>query len=169
MLAYPSATSRQEKLDFAKEVATRLQEKFGDTILAIGIYGSLAQGTDGPYSDIEMHVVTKDGFKLAPYEFIFGKYKIELTTVEKGEFITKARELDDSWAIKAGAYITIKPVYDPQEIFNMVKELPLQISQDAIRDIMREFMIWEPMRRWGNSVTITTWKTSIIFRWQQKI
>ncbi|MCD8510189.1 MAG: KNTase domain-containing protein [Bacillus sp. (in: Bacteria)] len=149
MLAYPAATSRQEKLDLAKEIVTRLQEKFGDTILAIGIYGSLAQGTDGPFSDLEMHVVTKNGSKLPAYEFILGEFKVELTTVEKGEFFTKAKELDDSWAIKAGAYIKVIPLYDPHGIFTEVKELPLQISQDAIRDIMREFMIWEPYETMG--------------------
>ena len=51
----PQPYSHAERMTRAKEIAAQFRAKFD--VLAIGLYGSLARGTDGPYSDIEMHCV----------------------------------------------------------------------------------------------------------------
>lgn len=53
----PVNISRSERLQTCHEIAARLHEVYRDKILAIGIYGSVAKGTDGPFSDIEMFCV----------------------------------------------------------------------------------------------------------------
>lgn len=58
MLEYPAPTTRKEKLEMANQIKNKLLNRFKESILAIGVYGSIGHGTDGPYSDIEMHVVT---------------------------------------------------------------------------------------------------------------
>ena len=144
MLPYPAPTTRKEKFEMIDLLKRRLLATHGDDILAIGAYGSIAFGTDGPYSDIEMHVITKDGSGVKTREFVCDKFKIELTANDSSTFLKEAQEVDDSWAIKAGAFIHILPVYDPESFFEQVKNLPLEISDDARRHIMKEFMIWEP-------------------------
>src|SRR5690606_32821659 len=127
----------------------RLLTTHGDEILAIGVYGSVALGTEGPYSDIEMHVITKDGIKIETLEFVYDKFKIELTTNEKTDFFREAEEMDDSWAIKAGAFINILPVHDPGNIFEQVKDLPFKASGETRHKIMKQFMVWEPYETVG--------------------
>ena len=46
---------RSRRLELARHIVDQIQDHYGDHVLAIGVYGSLARGTDGPYSDIEMH------------------------------------------------------------------------------------------------------------------
>ena len=58
-------------MNIIHHIKDRLLHLHGDDILAIGLYGSIAQGMDGPYSDIELRVVTKDGVSLPGYEFIY--------------------------------------------------------------------------------------------------
>lgn len=143
MLAYPAPTTRKEKFEMINTLKGRLLAVHGDAVLAIGVYGSIALETDGPYSDIEMHVITTDGSKIKTLEFVYDKFKIELTTNSRTAFFKEAEEVDDSWAIKAGTFIHVLPIYDPTGLFGQVKKLPLEITDDARRYIMKEFMVWE--------------------------
>lgn len=144
MLAYPVSTTRKEKLDMIGRIKERLLFAHGEDILAIGAYGSIALETDGPFSDIELHVITSDASTLESFEFIYDKFKIELSTKTKVAFTKQAKDVDDSWAIKAGVFIHILPVHDPEGLFEQVRNLPLEVSDDAREDVMKEFMVWEP-------------------------
>ncbi|MBO0996133.1 kanamycin nucleotidyltransferase C-terminal domain-containing protein [Bacillus sp. SD088] len=144
MLAFPVATTRKEKLAIIEEIKERLLVAHPENIVAIGVYGSLGLESDMPYSDIELHVITTDDTIMESHEFIYDKFKIELSVKQKREFFKQATEVDDAWAIKAGVFINIMPIYDPQNIFDEIKKIPLQVPDSAIRETMREFMIWEP-------------------------
>ncbi|WP_436756531.1 nucleotidyltransferase domain-containing protein, partial [Streptomyces sp. URMC 124] len=65
-------------MSMVTQIKDRLLQLHDDAILAIGLYGSLAQGIDGPYSDIELCVITKDGVSLHGHEFIYPPFKIEI-------------------------------------------------------------------------------------------
>jgi len=144
MLAYPVSTSRKEKLDMIHTIKERLLSAHGEAILAIGAYGSIALETDGPFSDIELHVITKEVSQLESQEFIYDKFKIELSAKDQRTFIKQATEVDDSWAIKAGVFVHILPIHDPTGLFEQVKDLPFEAVDASRRDIMKEFMVWEP-------------------------
>ncbi|MDY0404158.1 kanamycin nucleotidyltransferase C-terminal domain-containing protein [Virgibacillus sp. 179-BFC.A HS] len=160
MLPYPMATSREEKMEIIGEIKERLLQKYGANILAIGVYGSTGRKTDGPYSDIEMHVVTKNGFSLVEQEFIFEPFKIEISTHQADELIRQAQTVDDGWAIEAGVYVHIQRLYDPENLFEKIKYLPFQAPDSAFYDVMKQFMIWEPYETMGklrNNYHIQNW------------
>ena len=144
MLSYPVATTRTEKLEMINILKNRLLAVHGDKIQAIGVYGSIALGKDEPYSDIELHVITKEPLYLENPEFIYDKFKIEISLNETNAFVKKAKEIDDAWAIKAGSFIHIQPVYDPFNIFDQVKKLPFESLNKSRANVMKEFMVWEP-------------------------
>jgi predicted nucleotidyltransferase len=52
----PGTMSRNERLQVCCDISERLQKVYGEAILATGVYGSVARGTDGPFSDIEIHL-----------------------------------------------------------------------------------------------------------------
>ncbi len=149
MLVGPSATTREDKWVMINTMGEKLQQRFDQEIVAIGVYGSVARGTDGPFSDIEMWAVVEDGRKISGYEFIWGAFKVEIDVVERTEFYAMAKTIDDGWAIKAGAFIDLIPWYDPTHVFDEVRELALVISDDRVRAVMRDFMIWEPYETMG--------------------
>lgn len=148
-LPFPGQTTRDEKIILAQKISDKLIQKYGTAILATGIYGSIGKGIDGPFSDIEMHVVTQDGLQVPGAEFIYRQFKVEVDTIEKVQLFTKARSATDMWAIKAGSFIEIYPIYDPQDLFAELKEVPFQITEEEIKQIMRDFMIWEPYETMG--------------------
>lgn len=59
-LSVPTPTTREEKMTIINKISDRLLKPYPDKVLAIGVNGSIGQEIDGPYSDIEMHVVTRD-------------------------------------------------------------------------------------------------------------
>lgn len=144
MLIYPTATSRNEKWQIIERVKRRLLDVYDSEVIAIGVYGSMAQATDGPYSDIEMHVICTEEAQLKDHEFIYGPFKIELSVKTEAAFFHAALTIDDSWALRVGMFLYIYPLYDPNGLFDHVKNLPLQVSDVLIKETMREFMIWEP-------------------------
>jgi kanamycin nucleotidyltransferase len=149
MLAYPSPTTREEKMNMIRTVTDRLMERYGEDILAVGVYGSTAYQKEGRYSDIEMHVVTKDGVSIPGHEFIYGKFKLELSCREKSKLFERAARVDDGWSIWAGSFVNVLAIHDPEGIFPELKEIPFQASRESLRDMMRTFMIWEPYETMG--------------------
>ncbi|WP_139365115.1 kanamycin nucleotidyltransferase C-terminal domain-containing protein [Litchfieldia alkalitelluris] len=149
MLTFPVPTSNAEKQQMINIIKNKLINKFGDQLIAIGAYGSIGRNTEMPYSDIEMHIVTNDGFVQKSYEFVYDGFKIELNLRQKSDWIKRAKRIDDSWAIWAGSFIDISPIYDPTDFFRMNNQLPLDISEDDIKAVMMEFMVWEPYETMG--------------------
>lgn len=149
MLPYPASTSRTEKLDFMDRIKKMLLNKYEENIEAIGVYGSIAQEKDGPYSDIELHVISRDGVDIPGYELIHHPFKIEISAMQKSEWLEKASRVDDSWAIKVGSFLHITSLFDPNHLFEKAKSTALSVSDETIQNAIREFMIWEPYETMG--------------------
>ncbi|MGZ9583033.1 hypothetical protein [Paenibacillus marinisediminis] len=133
MLPFPAETSRIEKLDFINEIKNKLLDKYEEDIEAIGIYGSVAQEKEGPYSDIEMHVISRDGANIPSRELIYHPFKLEISTKQKSEWLDQASAVDDGWAIKVGSFIHITSLHDPEGIFNKAREIALSVPEEAFR------------------------------------
>lgn len=140
----PIATTHAEKLTLVQSIKERWLANYGDKTLAIGVYGSLARGTDGPYSDIEMHIIYQDDTPSAGFEIVYTPFKVELNVLTKQAFWEQAASIDDAWPIKAGSYVDILAVYDPQHLFEQAKTLPWQATDQQIKEVMQTFMVWEP-------------------------
>ena len=53
----PQPQTHSDRLDNMQRIAAALQAHYGARLLALGVYGSMARGSDGPFSDIEMHCI----------------------------------------------------------------------------------------------------------------
>ncbi|TDL82720.1 kanamycin nucleotidyltransferase C-terminal domain-containing protein [Peribacillus frigoritolerans] len=144
MLSFPAKTTRVQKMNMIEIIKKKLLATYEGKIMAIGAYGSVGWKTDRPYSDIEHHIVTENGFRLQNLEFVYKEFKIELSMNERNELLKKAGKVDESWPITAGVYMNILPIYDPNDFFEELKKIPFKSSDEVFKEVMREFMIWEP-------------------------
>ena len=78
MISGPQPATHPERLERAQAIAAKLMQKYRGRILALGLYGSMARGTDGPYSDIEMHCVLSRSRQQVNYEWSEGPWKAEV-------------------------------------------------------------------------------------------
>ncbi|MEK4439239.1 nucleotidyltransferase domain-containing protein [Paenibacillus sp. FSL K6-2862] len=132
MLSFPAETSRKEKLDFINEIKNKLLEKYDKDIEAIGIYGSVAQAKEGPYSDIELHIISRDGANIPNRELIYHPYKLEISTKQKSEWFHQASVVEDGWAIRTGSLVHITSLYDPNGIFYKARRLHSQYLMKSL-------------------------------------
>lgn len=144
----PSATDARGPQPFEAEIRRRraaqivqvFRRHYGDGVLAIGYYGSIAKGTDGPYSDIEMQCVI-NGSKLEnTYEWNAGPWKAEVNVQSRDVLLEEAAIIEGNWSITHGAYSHVLPVYDPDSFFEQLQSVvhsqPGSKFQEAIKELI---------------------------------
>jgi kanamycin nucleotidyltransferase len=125
----------------AETIAARFQAYYDENLLAIGIYGSLARGTDGPYSDIEMHVIVKGEEIERAFEWSAGPWKAEVDIYSRDVFLNRAAELDDLWPVTQGAFARVLPLHDPKRLFHRAAQAVLDHTMEDYNNLMREVLI----------------------------
>jgi len=141
MPAGPAEYPHTARLARAESIAARFQAYYAENLLAIGIYGSLARGTDGPYSDIEMHVIVKGEEIDRVFEWSAGPWKAEVNVYSPDIFLSQAAELDDLWAITQGAFARVLPLHDPKRLFHRAAHAVFDHTLEEYNDLMREVLI----------------------------
>ncbi|MCZ7569633.1 MAG: hypothetical protein M5U01_13780 [Ardenticatenaceae bacterium] len=131
---------RTRRLQLAHEIAARVQDHYNEHVLATGIYGSLAQGTDGPYSDIEMHCVVRGEGIDTTHEWLAGPWKAEVDVSSEDVLLREAAEVDVDWSITHGAFTRVMALHDPTDFFPRLRVVtrsqPDQAFQRAIREVI---------------------------------
>jgi kanamycin nucleotidyltransferase len=127
----PVSIDHTTRLKTALGIADRLSVHYGAQLLAIGLYGSVAQSADGPYSDIEMHCVLDAPGVDRALEWTTGDWKAEINLAGINVILKKAAAVEPDWPIVQGAYVNVQPVFDPSNLFIHLKKAA--ISQPATK------------------------------------
>jgi kanamycin nucleotidyltransferase len=90
----PQPRTHTDRMALAERIARRLFELHGQAVLAIGVYGSTARGQDGPYSDLEMMAIVRDG-EGHTHEWTAGPWKAEVNVRPLADALESAADLDD--------------------------------------------------------------------------
>ncbi|MCZ8524052.1 MULTISPECIES: ANT(4')-I family aminoglycoside nucleotidyltransferase [Paenibacillus] len=141
----PATISRTERLQICHEIASRLHEVYGEKILAIGVYGSVARGTDGPFSDIEMFCVLRESSESVDfsYEWSAGPWKAEVNVLSADVLLTTASTVEDSWPLTHGPFFSQLSLYDPEGFFPKLKEAAESPTKEDFRHAINEVLVGE--------------------------
>jgi kanamycin nucleotidyltransferase len=149
----PRARTREERLETAGRIFERVMQLHGDDVLAAGLYGSMARGDDGPFSDMEMMVVLKRAGVDESAEWTAGDWKAEVNFRSRRVVLESASELEGEWAMVQGEYVNVLPLYDHTRFFSKLHKRVFAHSDDDMRDVMREVIIgdmYELVGKWRN-------------------
>jgi kanamycin nucleotidyltransferase len=80
-------------------------------VLAIALYGSMAKGLDGPYSDIEMTCIVRTPGVDYAEEWAYGIGKAEVNFQGLDVARRWAATVEDEWPLEHGRYLHAKPIY----------------------------------------------------------
>lgn len=133
----------RQRIILAEQIAEKIRMYYQEHLLALGIYGSLARGTDGPYSDIEMFCIIEGEGIDNSYEWSEGEWKAEVNIYSLDLLTRLAGEIDSEWSITHGALMMVQPVYDPQDIFSYLKEVVLSHTEEAFQEAMEDLIVGE--------------------------
>ncbi|WP_282936043.1 ANT(4')-I family aminoglycoside nucleotidyltransferase [Paenibacillus sp. RC67] len=142
----PVKISRSERLLTCHEIANRLHEVYGDKVKAIGVYGSVSRGTDGPFSDIEMFCVRGDESS-EPIEFRYewssGPWKAEVNVCSADVLLNKASIVEGDWPLTHGPYFFQQSLYDPEGFFASLRKAAQSPTEEAFRHAINEVLVGE--------------------------
>ena len=113
----PAGHSHRQRLEAAGKLAALILERHGDTVVAIVALGTTAIGQDGPYSDLDMTVVTRRDIgghsKCYPCDGL--QINLDYQTVE--ESFEEAREPH-----MGGCWANCLPLHDPTGLAARLRE-----------------------------------------------
>lgn len=139
----PQAASPDQRRSAVSRLVSSLEIAFGNSIVAIGLYGSTGRGADRAYSDIEIFCVLRKTGEKRRLEWTDanGKYEVELF----GEDVIRRRaaELDEGWPITHAAYANPKPIRGDPDFFNELRALVFDHSENQFHDVIREIIVGE--------------------------
>ena len=139
----PQPVEREQRLNLAREIATRATEVRGKNMLAIGLYGSTARGIDGPYSDIEILCVLDTSDEDYDYEWVHDPWKAEINFLSKNVLLVKAAEVDERWPLTHGAFCNVLAFHDPHNFFTTLRDVVLSQPQERFTAAIRGCIIFE--------------------------
>ncbi|MED4570518.1 ANT(4')-I family aminoglycoside nucleotidyltransferase [Brevibacillus agri] len=141
----PVNITRNERLQTCQEIAARLHEVYGAKILAIGVYGSVARGTDGPFSDIEMFCVLEDSDEDVDFshEWSAGPWKAEVNVLSANVLLHMAATVDEGWPLSHGAFFAPLALYDPKDFFPALKKAAQSPTQEAFTEAINGVLVGE--------------------------
>lgn len=137
----PQAYSHDERMRRAEEIAARFSRLFRDRLQASALYGSLARGSDGPFSDIEMMIVIRGSGIEENYEWSSGPWKAEVNIYSEDKLLAWAAEFDEFWPITHGAIINAVPMQDTISLFPHARAAVMNHSDDEFRKLIGELLV----------------------------
>ena len=139
----PQLMKSNDRLALARELAQRVHRHYGERALAVGIYGSVARGQDGPYSDIEIHCVLHGcGIDLS-HEWSTGPWKAQIDVYSEDVLLRWAAEVDERWPLTHRACTNVMAVYDPTGFFPRLRETALTQPDEAFQQAIRDVIVGE--------------------------
>lgn len=95
----PKPIEHFERITLAEQLVQRILAAHGEKVLAIGVYGSLARGTDQLYSDIEMMCAFNTTGEDYAHEWIEAGCKVEVNFASADEILRDAATVDAEWRL----------------------------------------------------------------------
>ncbi len=154
----PKAATKEERRAIARDIAERLKQVYGSKIKAVALYGSMARGTDGPFSDIEMLCVLRSGSGDEPvdfsHEWAAGSWKAEVNIYSEEVLLQYARTVEETWPLSHGAFLTAQPLYDPDGFLDELKAAVRSPDEAEFRELIRAVLVGEMFEfagKWRNA------------------
>jgi kanamycin nucleotidyltransferase len=139
----PAPMAHEQRMELAHKIAVTFKEHIGARLIAIGIYGSLARGDDGPFSDIEMFCVVEGREIDDAVEWTTGSWKAEVDIYSPDTLLTYAARVEGDWSLTHGSMLRVLPLYDPDAFFERLKETVSSQPNEAYRTAMAALIVGE--------------------------
>lgn len=147
MWAGPQPKNRADRLQVVDRIVADLHRTYGDSIKAIGLYGSLARGSDEDFSDVELWCVlaglsVEQGLDKC-VEWVYGPSKGEVDIYSEDVMLARATRVSSMWSLQMGELTNCRPLFGDYAYFTQLRELALSPSKDAIDELVAEMVVGE--------------------------
>ena len=107
----------EERAQLARDLCARMVARHDGDVIVGGVYGSTAQGTDTPWSDLEMVFVLRDGSRVERRDWIYRGIAVGYQVIEQQELSKLLTTPALEWPFWMGVLSVLKVLYgDPEQI-----------------------------------------------------
>jgi kanamycin nucleotidyltransferase len=145
----PQPFTPEQRRQRAQDIAQRFIRHYADNILAVGVYGSLAKTTDGPFSDIEMVCILREDSIDDSFEWSEGDWKAEVNILSRDVILQQAAEIDGHWPITHSAFVDIWEIHDPEGFFPILCQAALSQPAESYHHAIEDVIVGEIYERVG--------------------
>ena len=139
----PQASSYDKRIRVVDQIVHDLFATYGDDVVAIGLYGSMARGDDGPYSDIELFCVVRRAGLNHSHEWVHGEGKAEVNLYGEDVMQMRAVTVTDRWPLRQNNLYYVRPLYGELAYFEQLKSWVLAPPKAAFDAVIREMIVGE--------------------------
>ncbi len=126
--------THEDRLALARVLAQRVLAKYGDAVLGIALYGSVARRADTPYSDIELRVVTNTSVAEHDVEYVHSSgAKIQINYEQAENYLRRAGSVDTDWPIWAAQYRQQMVLYEREGFFARTQQVAESLKDEDFR------------------------------------
>jgi len=134
--------NHRARLRIAHALKKKILKKFGNQILGIAIYGSVAKNEDRTYSDLEMFIVTKHKHAVSDVRYVYKGMTVEVSYISSRTMLRQARRVTPNWAIEADFYRSYAVLYEKNGWFKKLRRAVQVHDPQAFTKAIRKYMVW---------------------------
>ena len=129
--------THQERLDLASQISTLILEKYGESVLAVFLIGSVAKKLERPYSDLELICVLRDGVEIPSKLYVYKGLMVDIGYEQESSFLKSAREMGFDWPMVADQFRNRIVLFERDHWVGKLEEAVAQNDKTDVSDRLR--------------------------------
>ncbi len=145
----PQSQTTAQRMAMVDRIIAHIHRQYPQQVTAIGLYGSLGQGKDLPFSDIELFCVLNNADTNFDNEWIYGVGKAEVNFRSQDIFYQEVATIEEDWALTHGCYVYAKPLHGTEAFFTDLKQRVLSAPNAAFQRALSQIIAHELYENMG--------------------
>ena len=112
-------------------------KKYGESVLAVCVIGSVAKKLERPYSDLEMICVVRDGVEVPINYYVYRGLVVEIDYWQESSFLKMAREMPLDWPLAADQYRNRIVMFERDRWLGRLEEAVAQNDKSDMAEPLR--------------------------------
>lgn len=130
------------RIAIAKRLKQKILRRYGDNILGIAIYGSVAKNEDRRYSDLEMYVITKRKLAKRESRYVYRGMPVEISYIPEREMLRRARQISPDWPLVQDFYRSYLILYEKDAWFTKLERAVRLQDQEGFKKSIKKSLVW---------------------------
>lgn len=139
----PQAQTHTQREEVLQRIIADLHATYGQKLLAIGLYGSMARQEDLPFSDIELFCIVEGTHIDHSEEWVYGLGKAEVNIYSYDRAMQRAQVVDMKWPLRQGKFLRAQQLYGEPHLLQDLRQLVLAVDLKRFHETIAAMAIGE--------------------------
>jgi predicted nucleotidyltransferase len=134
--------NHKTRIAIAERLKQKILRRYGDNVLGIAIYGSVAKNEDHRYSDLEMYVITKRKLEKRESRYVYRGMPVEISYIPEREMLRRARRVSPDWPLVHDFYCSYLILHEKDAWFTKLERAVLAQDPEGFKKSIKKSLVW---------------------------